>query len=191
DQLAASALPNPVGSARVAPGQDQPAGRAGGGFQGLAARMGTVLQPLVRGFETLGGHLRTLFRSIFTLLSGPRGDSGMVGLRGAAGAQPEPDRVGPSAGPATMPDGRLELWDLALKIQSEDRLPIREPDGGLRARDGTAGQDFVVLALMALALREGRRSPLGPLRRRGSASPNLPRRERTVPAQAGKPDLLE
>jgi hypothetical protein len=151
--------------------------------------MQQIVQPLVRGFDTMRGHLRTIVQSIFSMLSRPRVDSGMVGLRGAAGSQPDPAEVGPSARPATMPDGRLELWDLVLKSQSEDWLPVPEPDRDGMTRDGTAGQDSFMVALLSLALREVRRSPLGPLRRQGSASPNLPRRERPHRGQAGQPDL--
>jgi hypothetical protein len=104
DELAASTLPNPAGQAPVA-----------AGFQGMVARMQQIVQPLVRGFDTLRGHLRTIVRSIFSMLSRPRVDSEMVSPRGAAGSQPDSHQVGLSAGAATMPDGRLELWDLALK----------------------------------------------------------------------------
>jgi hypothetical protein len=134
--------------------------------------MQQIVQPLVRGFDTMRGHLRTIVRSIFSMLSRPRVDSERVSPRGAASSQPVLHQVGLSAGPATMPDGRLELWDLALKSQSEDWLPIPEPAGDWMTRDGTAGQEFLRVALLALALGEVRTSRLGLLRRQGSASPN-------------------
>ena len=162
DELAALALPMLVDLAPGAIGMDPP----GGGVQGLAARVQALVQPLVGGFNALGGHLRTIFKSI--LPSPARNGVAPSGLGGREedGSRPGLEQVGPPSLAAEIEDGRPELRDRVMKGEGDGlaAIPIPEPDGVVASGGGNSTRSIFVVALMAQALRQFGVRPAFPTR---------------------------
>jgi hypothetical protein len=151
DAEVSSTLPMIGAQAAADAGISLPAGPAGRPSQGLVARMQTVVQPLVRNISALGDRLRAIFKSIFAILQRPRPVSDGVGASAAWG-QLDTDEVGLAALPATMQDGLMELWDLALQNHSEDWPPISEPSRDSLTSAGVRQSRVLIPALMAIGL---------------------------------------
>jgi hypothetical protein len=126
--------------------------------------MQPILQPLVRGISKLGGRLRTIFESIVTFLSGPRATKEALGVKGAVLGQLENDEAALLSLPPTNLDRSLEIWDVVLETESEDRLasPVHDRVSNRRTVHGTAEEAFFLFAIMTIVkgdVRVPRRFP--------------------------------
>ena len=120
--------------------------------------MQTILQVLVRGFNTLGGHVRKIFNSFFTAFSPSRTAFDPVSTTAAARSQFDTAGADLSAARATPSDDRLDLWDMVLRCPDEMLFPssTAELRFHMPNNDGNADQAFLVFALMAAGHRQVR-----------------------------------
>jgi hypothetical protein len=133
---------------------------ANGDFQGLSPRTRTIVQPILRGLDSLGGRVWTVFKSIIINLSRPRIATKKTGLRGAFAHPAKADPVNLATVLSPIQDGRLDDGDFLRASEGEDRLvaPIRPATGGKPDWDGAAHQGFFVFVLTVTALRDMRAS---------------------------------
>ncbi len=165
-ELAALALPMLVDLAPGAIGKNPAGGGAGGDVQGLAARVQTLVQPLVGGFNALGGHLKTIFTSIFPSSTRPAVAPSGLGVREDDGSRPVPEEVGRPTLAAETEADRLEPRGSVMMGEVEDRplISVREPGRVVETEGGTSARSLFVVALMAQALRPIGARPRFPIR---------------------------
>ena len=153
DEIAPPAPPNPLG-------QDAPgiaialaARLANGDFQGLSPKMQTIVQPIVRGLDSLGSRLWTIFKSVISNLSRPR----VAGKRATVkGALFDPPDARPRDFAFAVTPARGNSLDPVLENHRQDAQPIliRESDESRINANGYVQRGAVVFALVVSSLGE-------------------------------------
>jgi hypothetical protein len=155
DEIATSAPPSPVGQEVQAAVVALAAGLANGEFQALSPRMRTIVQPIVRGLDSIGGRLWTIFKSIITNLARPRVAGKRAGVNAVFLDRASAGELGIEAVISSARGGPVDRF---LETHRHDTLPVHIHGSEEDRTNGIAGiqREFVVFALMMTALGEFR-----------------------------------
>ena len=133
------------------------AGLTNGEFKGLSPRVQTIVQPIVRGLDSLGGPVWNIFKSIINNLSRPRVAGQRAGVKGALLERPNAEPQGTAV--VISPEGAGAL-DLLLESHRQDTewllIPV-EGDNRMNV-NGDVPRELFVFALFVTALGELRSS---------------------------------
>jgi hypothetical protein len=153
DELALAAPRNVPGQDVQAVAMALAAGLANGEFQGLSPRVRTIVQPIVRGLDSLGGRMWNILKSIITNLARPRVAGKRAEMKGAFFDRPDAGSEGISAVSSPARGGPLDPL-LESYRQDTERLLMPVQGDNMMNVNGDVEREFIAFALFVTALGE-------------------------------------